>query len=238
MDLTYFSAFAWEFLGTFILVLIGTSSVANHVLRKTGGHGGGPLMIAFSWAFAVFAGASIADRTGGHLNPAVTLAVWLRGDLPGRYVLFYFLGQFLGAFVGALFTYLAFKKQFDTHDNPDETLGVFATGPTVRSYGWNTLTEAIATFVLVLFILLNPVHNQALSYAAVAFIIVAIGTSLGGPTGWALNPARDFGPRAAFSVLPIAGKPNPDWAYALVPIIGPMLGAVAAVIVATAWLAL
>jgi len=232
--LSNLAIFGWELLGTFVLILIGTSAVANVVLRRSGGYAGGTLMVVFSWAFGVFAGASIADPTGGHLNPAVTLSVLMTGGITVSQAIFYVLGQFVGAFLGAGATYLAFKKQFDTHDNPSETLGIFATGPQVRSYGWNVVTEIIATFVLILFIQLNPMANAALSYAAVALVVVAIGTSLGGPTGWALNPARDFGPRAMFALLPIGGKPAPDWAYAWVPIVGPLVGAILAVLVASA----
>jgi glycerol uptake facilitator protein len=224
-ELSNLEILSWEALGTFILILIGTSAVANNTLRTSGGKGGGWLMCALSWAFGVFAGASIADPSGGHLNPSVTLAVLLRGEITATQSVFYVLGQFLGAFLGALVTYLAFKKQFDTHDDPSSTRGIFCTAPTVRSYGWNTVTELIATFVLIVFVLLNPAANDALSYAAVAFVIVAIGTSLGGPTGWALNPARDFSPRVAFAVLPIKGKPDADWAYAWVPFVGPLAGA-------------
>lgn len=234
MDLTNGEIVMWEALGTGILMLVGTSAVANTTLKNSGGRGTGWLMCAISWGFAVFAGASIADPTGGHLNPAVTLAQIMRDVITVEQGVFYVIGQMIGAFCGAVLTYLAFKKQFDTHDDMSQTRGVFCTAPMVRSYGWNTLTEVIATFVLILFILLNPSTNAALGYAAVAFVIVAIGTSLGGPTGWALNPARDLGPRIAFAVLPIKDKPSADWAYSWVPIVGPMVGAAAAAGVAAA----
>ncbi len=224
----------WEGLGTAIMMVVGTSASANSTLRMTSGHRAGPLMPAISWAFAVFAGASVAHPTGGHLNPAVTLADVLSGKLtPGQSVP-YVVGQLAGALVGCTLTYLAFKKQFDTHHDPAEFRGIFCTAPMIRSYGWNVATEAIATFVLVTFVLLNPAANDALGYAAVAFVVLAIGTSLGGPTGWALNPARDLGARIAFVLLPMRGKSHADWAYAWVPVVGPLLGATAASALAAA----
>jgi glycerol uptake facilitator protein len=151
----------------------------------------------------------------------------------------YLLGQMVGAFLGAVLAWAAYKLQFDTHDEPQNTRGIFSTGPTVPNYTWNVITEVIGTFVLVFWILLSPgvtagpdgvpvFGNGALGYAAVAFVVVSIGASLGGPTGYAINPARDLGPRIAYAVLPIKGKGSPDWNYSWVPVAGPIVGGVLA----------
>jgi len=184
------------------------------------------------------------------LNPAVTVAkvvaywfdpaVTLNGaavgsatavDVTFGNVLVYFAAQFLGAFVGAVLAYLAFKKQFDQDCDPALKLGVFSTGPEVRSYGWNLATEAIATAVLIVFVMVAGGTPSAVGPLAVALVIVGIGASLGGPTGYAINPARDLGPRIAHAVLPIKGKGGSDWGYAWVPVVGPIIGAVVAVVV-------
>ncbi|ASO22582.1 glycerol uptake facilitator protein [Actinoalloteichus hoggarensis] len=227
--------FVWEMLGTAALILLGAGVVANVNLRKTLGFGGGWLLIAFGWGFAVFVGASIADASGGHINPAVTLGQAIVGNTAWSAVPAYWVGQFVGAFIGAVLCWLAYKLQFDTHDKPQDTLGIFSTGPTVDNKAWNTVTEVIATFVLLIWILLSPAAsegpdgtvfgNAALGYAGVAFLVVAIGSSLGGPTGYAINPARDLGPRIAYAVLPIKGKGTPNWGYAWVPVVGPLIGA-------------
>lgn len=220
--------FLWELLGTATLILLGTAVVANTVLKKSLGHNGGWLLVNFGWGLAVFAGASIAAPSGAHLNPAVTVGLATADKLDWDKAPVYFAGQMVGAIIGAILTYLAYKKQFDTHDDPANTLGIFSTGPTVPSPIWNTVTELIGTFVLVFWILLNPEANIALGYAAVAFIVLGIGNSLGGPTGYAINPARDLGPRIVYAILPIKGKGDANWAYSWVPIVGPILGAFAA----------
>ena len=184
------------------------------------------------------------------MNPAVTVAqvvaywfdpeVTLNGaavgsatavDVTFGNVLVYFAAQFLGAFVGAVLAYLAFKKQFDQDCDPALKLGVFSTGPEVRSYGWNLVTEAIGTAVLIVFVMVAGGTPSAVGPLAVALVIVGIGASLGGPTGYAINPARDLGPRIAHAVLPIKGKGGSDWGYAWVPVVGPIIGAVVAVVV-------
>ncbi len=234
--MSYGEIFVWELIGTACLTLLGCGVVANVVLTRTLGHNGGWLLVNFGWGFAVFAGASLAAPSGAHINPAVTLGLAVADRLDWDQVPFYFAGQLVGAFLGAVLCWLSYKRQFDTHDNPGGTLGIFSTGPTVRSLPWNALTETIATFVLVAWILLSPpaatgadgvpqFGNEALGYAAVAFVVIGIGNSLGGPTGYAINPARDLGPRLAYAVLPIRGKGTPDWGYSWVPIVGPLLGA-------------
>ena len=228
------SIFLWELLGTAVLVLLGTGVVANHVLRGTNGHGGGPLFINVGWAFAVFAGASIANPSGAHLNPAVTLGLAIADKTSWADVPVYVLGQLVGAIIGAGLCWATYKLQFDTHDDPANTLGIFSTIPRVRNAVWNTVTEVIGTFVLVAWILLTPsvtmsggtpvFGNAALGYAGVAFVVLVIGTSLGGPTGYAINPARDLGPRIAYALLPIRGKGDADWGYSWVPVVGPLVG--------------
>ncbi|MFD7659475.1 MIP/aquaporin family protein [Actinosynnema sp. NPDC059797] len=229
------SIFVWETLGTAILILMGAGVVANVVLKDTLGTGGGWLLINFGWGFAVFAGASIAAPSGAHLNPAVTLGLAIADKTPWHQVPVYFAAQLLGAFLGAVLAWLAYKAQFDTHDDPAGTRGIFCTGPTVPRAGWNVVTEVIGTFVLVAWVLLSPaakeaadgvpqLGNAALGYAGVAFIVIGIGNSLGGPTGYAINPARDLGPRIAYAILPIRDKGGAEWGYAWVPVVGPLVG--------------
>jgi glycerol uptake facilitator protein len=231
--------FVWELLGTAVLILLGTGVVANQVLRDTLGSGTGFLFVNIGWAFAVFTGASIAAPSGAHLNPAVTLGLAIADKVSWANVPIYILGQMVGAILGATLCWLTYKLQFDKHPEPQNTLGIFSTGPTVRNPLWNTVTEVIGTFVLVAWILLSPgvkigtdsvpqFGNSALGYAGVAFVVLVIGTSLGGPTGYAINPARDLGPRIAYAILPIKGKRDPDWGYAWVPVVGPLIGALLA----------
>ena len=229
----------WELLGTTALTLLGCGVVANTVLRKSLGFQGGWLLVNMGWGMAVFIGASIAAPTGAHLNPAVTVGLLSAGKLPWGDVPAYLVGQLVGAFLGAVLCWLTYKLQFDDHDEPEGTLGIFATGPTVRNLPWNVVTEVIGTFVLVLWVLTSPAAkagedgvpafgNGALGYAAVMFVVIGIGNSLGGPTGYAINPARDLGPRLAYAVLPIKGKGGADWGYSWVPVVGPLVGAVLA----------
>lgn len=242
--------FMSEFLGTAILLLLGGGVVATNLLPKSKGKGGGWLMINWGWGLAVFAGVYVAYGTGGHLNPAVTLAkvvghaydptVTLNGPALGAggievnaaNVLVYCVAQFLGAFVGAVLCWLTFKQHFDEDCDPALKLGVFSTAPEIRSYGWNLLTEAIGTAVLILWVFVSGHTQSAVGPLGVALIIVVIGTSLGGPTGYAINPARDLGPRVAHAVLPIKGKGGSDWGYSWVPVVGPLLGAVVGTVVA------
>jgi glycerol uptake facilitator protein len=222
--------FLWELIGTAALTLLGCGVVANVVLKRTLGTGGGWLLINFGWGFAVLAGATIANPSGGHINPAVTLGLLASGESATGWAMApaYLLGQMVGAFLGAVLCWAAYKLQFDTHDEPANTRGIFSTGPTVPNYPWNLVTEIIGTFVLLIWIMLTGTSNTGLGYAAVAFIVVGIGASLGGPTGYAINPARDLGPRIAYAVLPIKGKGSPDWDYSWVPVVGPIVGGVLA----------
>lgn len=227
--------FVWELIGTAVLILLGNGVVANVVLRRTNGQDGGILFITFGWAFAVFAGASLAAPSGAHLNPAVTLGLAISGQTPWSQVPIYILGQLVGAFLGAALCWATYKLQFDQHPEPENTLGIFSTAPLIANKAWNLVTEIIGTFVLVGWILLSPTYkttggtpnfgNSALGYAGVAFVVLVIGISLGGPTGYAINPARDLGPRLFYAfVMPVRGKADPNWGYSWIPVVGPLIG--------------
>ena len=235
--------FLSEVVGTAMLVLLGTGVVANVALAKNKGLGGGFLMVTIGWGFAVFSGVTVAYNSGAHLNPAVTLGLVASGatefglGVPVTFlsVLVYIAGQFLGAIIGAVFCWLAYKQHFDQEPNPANKLGVFSTGPAIRSYGWNLVTEIVGTFVLVFVVLAFGGGRQgvsgglgALGALPVAILVIVIGTSLGGPTGYAINPARDLGPRIAHFILPIKGKGSSDWSYSWVPVVGPVIGGVLA----------
>lgn len=230
--------FGSEFLGTMILIILGVGVVANNLLPKTKGHDNAPgsLQINWGWGFGVMFGVYGAYKTGGHLNPAVTIGLWVAGkDLaPGipataGNIATYIVAQMCGAFVGAVIAWLAYKQHYDEDCDPALKLGTFATGPEIRSPFWNTLTEVIGTWVLVIWVIISGyTSGTAIGPLGVALLIVAIGASLGGPTGYAINPARDLGPRIAHAVLPIKGKGGSDWGYAWVPIVGPLIGGVLA----------
>lgn len=224
-----------ELLGTMILIILGVGVVANVILPKNGGFNGGTLMINFGWGFGVMAGVYAAYKSGGHLNPAVTLGIAASGAdefVPGvavdlSSILVYISAQFIGAFIGAVLAWAAYKKQFDTHG--DSPTNVFSTSPTVSSPIWNLTTEIIATFVLVFGALSFGAwagNGTALEALPVAFLVVGIGASLGGPTGYAINPARDLAPRLAHFLLPIPNKEDSNWAYAWIPVVGPIVGGV------------
>ncbi len=248
MTPTLAQIFAWEVVGTAVLIVLGNGVVAASNLKHSHFSGGGAVMIQLGWGFGVFAGASIAWRSGAHLNPAVTLGLAAADKLGWDKVPVYIAAQMLGAFIGASLCWLAYKRNFDEEPEPQNTLGIFATGPAVKSYGWNLVTEVIGTFVLVFWILQSPgltgsftgtgdpvgFGNAALGYAGVAFVVITVGAGLGGPTGYAINPARDLGPRIAYAVLPIRGKGSPQWDYAWVPVVGPLLGGVLAALLTTA----
>ena len=216
----------WEFLGTAALILLGAGVVATVLLPRTNTDGDTSswTLITLGWGAAVFVGASLASATSGHINPAVTLGLAIAGKTPWAQVPFYLIGQFLGAFVGAVLAWLVYKVQFDANEDNSGTLNVFATNPPIRRPVWNFVTEMIATFLLLLFLIEAPYQSPA-NYAAAAALVFGIGASLGGPTGYAINPARDLAPRIAYAILPIPGKGSPQWGYAWVPIVGPLVGA-------------
>ncbi len=226
--------FLLEVMGTAMLLLLGCGVVANAILPKNKGFGGGWLLINFGWGLAVFAGVFVAAKSGAHINPAVTIGLIANGaenfggdaalEINFVNTLVYIAAQMLGAFIGAVLAWAAYKKHFDEDADPAVKLGVFSTGPEIRNYGWNFVTEVIGTFVLVFTILAFGNAPNELGPLAVAMLVVGIGASLGGPTGYAINPARDLGPRIAHFVLPIPGKGSSDWAYSWVPIAGPLVG--------------
>ncbi|WP_407319083.1 MIP/aquaporin family protein [Isoptericola halotolerans] len=234
--------FITEFLGTMILLLGGAGVVANVILPKTKGFNGGWLLINFGWGLAVFAGVFVAFKSGAHINPAVTFGLWANGATefgPGIPVtaangFIYISAQMAGAAVGSALAFLAYKKHFDEEAPPATKLAVFSTGPELRSYAWNFVTEVIGTFFLVFLVLSFANWPGDMGPLAVALIVVGIGASLGGPTGYAINPARDLGPRIAHALLPIKGKGSSDWGYAWVPVLGPIVGGILGGLLASA----
>ncbi len=244
--MTLTGIFISETVGTAMLLLLGAGSVADNILPKSKGNGAGFLSVNWGWGLAVFVGVLVAYRSGGHMNPAVTLGLAASGItefVPGvpvgpASIATYLAAEFLGAFIGAVLCWLAYKKQFDQETPAGIKLAVFSTGPEVRSPVWNVVTEAIATFVLVFVVIAaghwgdsatkTPAGLGWLGALGVALLIVSIGISLGGPTGYAINPARDLGPRIAHAVLPIPDKGSSDWSYAWVPVVGPIIGGVLA----------
>jgi glycerol uptake facilitator protein len=218
--------FLSELVGTAMLIILGGGVVANVALTKTKGFGAGFLMVTVGWGFAVFAGVEVSYKSGGMLNPAVALAQMILGNITFGAMLLYWVAEVIGAIVGAVIVWLAYKQHFDDEPDPAAKLGVFSTGPAIRSYAWNLVTEIIGTFVLVFVVIAftNGKTPAALGAIPVAFLVIAIGVSLGGPTGYAINPARDLGPRIAHAFLPIRGKGTSDWSYAWVPVVGPLIG--------------
>ena len=225
-----------EFLGTMILILLGCGVVANVNLEKSGMKGAGPIQITIAWGLAVMVPAYIfGSASGAHFNPALTIALAVDGTIDWLLVPGYVIAQFAGAFLGACLVFILFKGQFDLTENGPTKRGVFCTAPSVENKPLNFLSEIIGTFVLVFAIkgLGNvPAAGQiGLSNIFVFGIIVSIGMSLGGLTGYAINPARDIGPRLAHAVLPIKQKCDSGWDYAIVPLLGPVVGAIIAVLV-------
>ncbi len=225
---TYGQIFLYETLGTGMLLLLGCGVVATAILRDSKGFGGGWLLINFGWGLGVFAGVYVAFPSGAHLNPAVTVSQLLMGNITAPQALVYFAGEFLGAFLGAVLAWLAFKVHFDAEEDAGAKLAVFSTGPAIRTPAWNLVTEIIGTFVLIFVILVSGGTPTEIGPLFVALLVVGIGNSLGGPTGYAINPARDLGPRIAHAILPIRGKGSSDWGYSWVPVVGPIIGAVIA----------
>ena len=232
------SLFLGEFLGTLVLVLLGDGVVANVVLNKTKGQNSGWIVITTGWCFAVLVGVFVAQATGSpgaHINPAVTVAQSYIGNLPWNQVPTYWAAQFLGAFVGAVLVWLQYLPHWSVTEDKGLKLAVFCTGPAIRSFGANLVSEIIGTIVLVfgIFAIFSKGFmgtGLANGYGPylVALLVWGIGLSLGGSTGYAINPARDLGPRIAHAILPIPGKGGSDWGYAAIPVVGPAIGAVIA----------
>lgn len=227
--------FLFEMIGTAFLILLGDGVVANVVLNKTKGNNSGWIVITFGWAVAVFVGVySSAAHSGAHLNPAVSIALAAAGKFDWANVPVYIGGQFAGAMLGALLVWIAYKKHFDETTDADAKLAVFCNSPAIRNTVFNLGTEIIGTFALVLgifFISGADVKLGSLDALPVALLVLGIGLSLGGPTGYAINPARDLGPRIMHFILPISNKRNSDWAYSWIPVVGPVIGGLIAVFV-------
>ena len=214
-----------EFLGTMLLIILGDGVVANVTLNKSGMKGAGSIQITFAWGLAVMIPACIfGAASGASFNPALTLALAMDGSFAWGMVPGYIIAQFAGAFVGAVIVYLLFKAQFDATKEEGTKLGVFCTAPSVPSMGLNIFSEAVGTFILV-FAIKGMANVPGLTDGLGKFIVFGII----GLTGYAINPARDLGPRFAHTVLPIQGKGGSNWGYAIVPLLGPILGALAAV---------
>lgn len=226
------SPFLAEFTGTALLIILGDGVVANVVLSKTKGNNGGLIAITFGWAVAVFVGVySSAAVSGAHLNPAVTVGLASIGKLEWTLVPSYIGAQLLGAMAGALIVWIAYRQHFAETEDANLKLAVFCTAPSIRSTVNNLLTEIIGTFVLVFGVLfISKPHDTlgALDALPVALLVLGIGLSLGGPTGYAINPARDLGPRIMHFILPISGKRDSDWSYSWISVIGPLIGGVVA----------
>lgn len=218
-----------EFFGTAMILCFGSGVVSNVLLNKTKGYNSGWIVITFGWAIGVFTGVLIAaDVSGAHLNPAVTLALVLAGKFSASLMPLYITAQMLGAMFGSTLAWLAYKKHFDATDDADAKLAVFSTIPNIRGYWYNLITEIIGTYILalaVLYMAAPDVGLGALNALPVALVVLGIGLSLGGPTGYSINPARDLGPRIMHFILPIHNKRNSDWKYSWVPVVGPMVGA-------------
>jgi glycerol uptake facilitator protein len=231
-----------EFLGTSLLVLMGNGVIANVFLSKTKGNGGGWIVITAGWALGVYAAVlCVGEISGAHINPAVTIGLAVAGQFDWQQVGGYIMAQLAGGIFGGALVYYFYHSHYEASDDPDLKLATFATAPGIRSLPVNLFCEVLATFVLVYAVLQisdptiqlpdtreTPIGLGSVGAIRVALIVFAIGLSLGGTTGYAINPARDLGPRIAHALLPIPGKGPSDWAYASVPVAGPILGAMLA----------
>lgn len=226
--------FVAEVIGTMLLIILGDGVVANVLLNKSKGQNGGWIVITTGWALAVTVGVySVGWASGGHLNPAVSVALAAIGQFEWAQVPGYIACQMLGAFLGAVIVWLTYLPHWEITEDKGAVRGVFCTAPAIRKTVPNLITEIIGTFVLMVGVLAIPsVQNlnpdtgfaKGLGPMLVGLLVFAIGLSLGGPTGYAINPARDLGPRLAHAILPIPGKTDSDWGYAWIPIVGPLIG--------------
>jgi glycerol uptake facilitator protein len=228
-----------EVIGTALLILLGGGVVAAVSFKQSKAHGAGWVAIAFGWGLAVLTGAYTAQQSGAHLNPAVTLALALEGTTPWSQVPVYWASELLGAMIGAVLVYLVYYGQFQAEltspeaaerkaEDPGQVHGVFFTSPAIRNVWQNLVTEVIATFVLIIAILTQGLTKgvgvSGIGALLTALVVVGIGLSLGGPTGYAINPVRDLGPRIVHALLPLPNKGGSDWGYAWIPVVGPLLG--------------
>lgn len=231
--------FTSELIGTMFLILLGNGVVANVLLKGTKGNNGGWMVITTGWALAVFVGVVISTPySGAHLNPAVTLGLAIAGKFAWSKVGSFILAQLIGSIIGSFVVWIVYRDHFNTTDYPDTKLAVFCTGPAIHNKVFNLLSEIVGTFVLV-FVIFHFTNAEipdkktlvglgSLGAIPVTFLVWAIGLSLGGTTGYAINPARDFGPRLMHSILPIKGKGSSNWKYAWIPILGPFIGSTGA----------
>jgi glycerol uptake facilitator protein len=234
--------FIAEVIGTMLMILLGNGVVANVVLNETKGNNGGWIVITTAWALAVFVGVTVAGPySGAHFNPAITIAFAITGKFPWGSVLPYITAQFLGAFIGAALVWVVYNDHYKRTDNKGAILATFSTGPAIRNYIVNLGSEIIGSFVLFFTILYitgaeitptkTPIGLGSLGALPVALLVWVIGLSLGGTTGYAINPVRDLGPRIIHAILPIKNKGGSDWSYAWVPVLGPIVGtAIAAIL--------
>lgn len=238
---TVMSEFSAELIGTFFIILLGNGVVANTILKDTKGHNGGWMAITTGWALAVFVGVVIATPySGAHLNPAVTLGLAIAGKFAWSKVALFIVAQLFGSMLGGLVVWLVYNQHLNTTAHPDTCLAVFCTGPAIRHRVFNLLSEIVGTFVLVFVVFYftqgelgpekTPVGLGSLGALPVALLVWAIGLSLGGTTGYAINPVRDLGPRLVHALVPFRGKGPSNWSYAWVPVVGPVLGAVLAAV--------
>ena len=229
------SIFFSELIGTALLILLGNGVVANVVLNKTKGNSGGWIVITFGWAIAVFVGVFVAAKTSGaHLNPAVSIAMAYIGKISTDTLPLYFAGQMLGSMLGAFLVWLTYRQHFLATDDPGAKLACYSTGPAIRNTLQNLISEIIGTFVLIFGVLYIAAPSStlgALDALPVALLVLGIGLSLGGTTGYAINPVRDLGPRIMHSLLPRGRKEGSDWRYSWIPVVGPVIGALLAAMV-------
>jgi glycerol uptake facilitator protein len=232
--------FLGELIGTGLLILLGDGVVAGVLLARSKAENAGWIVITMAWGLAVFVGVIVAGPiTGAHLNPAVTIGLATIGETPWGDVPLYLAGEFVGAFLGAVLVYLHYLPHWSVTENADLKLAVFSTGPAIRNTTGNLVSEFIGTFVLVFVILTFGNSGDAAGLASlgalpVGLLVVVIGLSLGGTTGYAINPARDLAPRLAHFLLPIPGKRDSDWSYSWIPVVGPILGGIVAAVAANA----
>jgi glycerol uptake facilitator protein len=235
------SPFMAEFIGTMLLILLGDGVVANVLLQDTKGNNGGLIVITTAWGLAVFVGVVVAGPySGAHLNPAVTIGLAIAGKFAWANVVPYIIAQMLGAFLGAFLVWLMYYNHFQRTNAPDSILAVFCTGPAIRNYASNIVSEIIGAFVLVFTVFYiagaqitpskTPIGLGSIGALPVALLVWVIGLSLGGTTGYAINPARDLGPRIVHFLVPIKNKGTSDWAYAWIPVLGPIIGATIAAV--------
>jgi glycerol uptake facilitator protein len=240
------ASFMGELLGTMILILLGDGVVAGVLLNKSKAQNAGWIVITAGWAFAVLCGvfvAAAAGSPGADLNPAVTIAAMMRGGYDATTAIFHIVAQLIGAFIGAVLVWLMYLPHWAETADKGLKLAVFSTGPAIRNTVTNLISEIIGTFVLVyvIFSIFSKVGATAGAPAAgvgpylVAVLVWGVGLSLGGPTGYAINPARDLGPRIAHFLLPIAGKGDSDWSYSWIPVVGPIIGGIIAALLANAF---